>query len=262
MQNAQRVLGYISQNVLYDAPKNLAMVDQRRQIEAYVAQRHWELVDIWEHRSIEDSGEDTTALEALIQAVEARDIQVVVVPRLDRLTRNIRLLSRYFEELCQRRQVGLVSIDEQLDLHSEGGQLVSAIIGIVAKWENKRLSDRTRAMIARKRSRGERVGHAPFGYTYRDKRLVPDAKEQRTLALILRKRETGMSYHGIAQYLNGRKIGSKRGGIWYAETIKKVLLHAAATENPAPENPAPENPMQENPMQENPMQAVRDAQNA
>ena len=94
---------------------------------------------------------------------------------------------------------------------------------IMGRWEAKAIPDRTREMIARKRKIGERVGHAPFGYIYQRRKLVPSDPEMQTVELIREKRlEEEMSYHRIAKLLNSRRILSKRGRRWYAETIKTV----------------------------------------
>ena len=135
-------------------------------------------------------------------------------------------LSRLVSEVCDKNKIGLISIEEGLDTTSESGRLPMKIIDILAKWDTKRISDRTREIIARKRSRGERVGHAPFGFTYKDKMLVTVDVELDTVRLIREKRDAGMSYHKIAKYLNDHKIASKRGGIWYAETVKTVFQNS------------------------------------
>ena len=78
-------------------------------------------------------------------------------------------------------------------------------------------------MIERKRKIGERVGHAPYGYIYLDGRLVPAEKELRNAEVIRSRREDDrLSYHRIAKYLNDRRIPSKRGRRWYAETVKTI----------------------------------------
>ena len=112
------------------------------------------------------------------------------------------------------------------------------IIDIITKWDTKRISDRTREIIARKRAKGERVGHAPFGYTYSNKRLIAVDSELKTVVLIREQRENGYSYHKIAKYLNERKISSKRGGIWYAETVKTVYQNALHDRH-RPDDPIP-----------------------
>ena len=60
-------------------------------------------------------------------------------------------------------------------------------------------------------------------YAYQRRKLVPSDPEMQTVELIREKRlEEEMSYHRIAKLLNSRRILSKRGRRWYAETIKTV----------------------------------------
>ena len=93
----------------------------------------------------------------------------------------------------------------------------------MALWDVKTIPDRTREMIERKRKIGESVGHAPFGYTYQKKRLTPLLKELNIATIIREKREDeNLSYHKIAKLLNSRRLRAKRGGKWYAETIKSI----------------------------------------
>ncbi|MBI3993934.1 MAG: recombinase family protein [Candidatus Lambdaproteobacteria bacterium] len=221
-----KVIGYTSHNTLSPQPKNLTLDDQEQIIRNYVAERNWELVDVFSEIVSTNSSQSKTKLDELIDLSATGAFDMIVVPRLDRLTRNIRQLSRLVSEVCGQHRVGLISIEEGLDSTADNGRLAMTIIDILAKWDTKRISDRTREIIARKRSKGERVGHAPFGFTYKDKMLVTVQDELDTVRLIREKRDAGMSYHKIAKYLNDRKIASKRGGIWYAETVKTVFQNS------------------------------------
>ena len=101
--------------------------------------------------------------------------------------------------------------------------MVLGALGIMALWDAKSIPDRTREMIERKRKIGERVGHAPFGYIYHNKILTPLIKELDIAAIIREKRdEENLSYHKIAKFLNSQRLRAKRGGCWYAETIKVI----------------------------------------
>lgn len=221
-----KAIGYSSHNTLSPQPKNLTLDDQEQIIKDYVASKNWELVGVYSDIVSTNSSQSQTKLDDLMEGAAAGKFDVIVVPRLDRLTRNIRKLSELISEVCIKNGVGLISIEEELDTKSENGKLVMNIIDILSKWDTKRISDRTREIIARKRSKGERVGHAPFGFTYKNKMLVTVEDELDTVRLIREKRDAGMSYHKIAKYLNDRKIASKRGGIWYAETVKTVFQNS------------------------------------
>ena len=204
-------------------PNNLSLEDQESQIKAFVDQQGWQLMDIMMEKKMTNNDLTHPMLEEVFQMASRKAFDVLVIARLDRLTRNIRHLNTILSNICLKHDIGLVSIDEGLNTYEESGRLAIHVIDIVTKWDNKRISDRTREIIARKRERGERVGHAPFGYTYKDKKLVEVDTELTTVWLIREKRNEGMSYHKIAKLLNDRKVPSKRGGVWYAETVKTVF---------------------------------------
>ena len=221
-----KALGYACQNTLSQKPKNLTLGDQENVIKRYVREKDWELVDIFRETTSSNNATTQPILEKIISEASEKKYDILVIARLDRLTRDVRVLNTLISEVCMKNGIHLLSIEEEVDTRTECGQLALKIIDIVTKWDTKRISDRTREIIARKRAIGERVGHAPFGHTYKDKRLVPVEAEMDIVRLIRVEREKGLSYHKIAKYLNDRKIASKRGGIWYAETVKTVYQNS------------------------------------
>lgn len=218
-----KVIGYTCLNTLSQQPKNFTLAQQEKIIRKFVASKKWKMGDIYQEVISTGNPQDQPILDQIISNVAHGEYDVLVVARLDRLTRNIKKLNTLISSVCMKNGKGLISIEEGLDTFTESGELALQIIDIVTKWDNKRISDRTKEIIARKKARGERVGHAPFGYTYRDKRLVEVKKELETVGLIKKKRDSGMSYHKIARFLNENSISSKRGGVWYAETVKTVF---------------------------------------
>jgi len=221
-----KVIGYTCIDHFAQQPKNLSLSHQASHIRDFVKERGWDLVEIVEEEIHSGSGARQERLAGVLSRAKDGDYNVLVVARLDRLTRNIRQLNKIVMGMVENNGVGLISLEEGLDSTSESGKLALHIIDIFTKWDNKRISDRTREIIASKRAKGERVGHAPYGYTYKNKKLVAVKKELETVALIRQQREKGLSYHKIAKNLNDRKIVSKRGGIWYAETVKTVFQNA------------------------------------
>ena len=221
-----KVIGYASIDSFAQQPRNLSLKRQRQQIIDFVRENKLGKVEIIEEEIHSGTGARQILLADIIKQGENSEFNVLVVARLDRLTRNIRRLNSIVSGMINEGGIRLVSVEEGLDSATESGLLALRIVDIFTKWDNKRISDRTREIIATKRAKGERVGHAPYGYTYKDKKLVPVKKELETIALIRQQREKGLSYHKIAKYLNDRKIGSKRGGIWYAETVKTVFQNS------------------------------------
>jgi len=233
-----RVIGYTCLNTLSQQPKNFGLDEQERIIQEHVEANNWELVGMYQELTDTNSGQQQQPkLVEIIESSNKGKFDALVIPRLDRLTRNIRQLNTLISEMCIKNGVELISIEEGLDTRNESGELAVRIIDIITKWDTKRISDRTREIIARKRAKGERVGHAPFGFTYRNKKLVAVEQELKTVRLIREQRDKGHSYHKIAKFLNERKIPSKRGGIWYAETVKTVYQNALSERHRPDEDP-------------------------
>jgi site-specific DNA recombinase len=205
-----RAIGYSCLNTLSQKPKNLTLEDQEGIIRAFVAEQNWELVDIYQETTTSTNSQSQPILERIITDSGTNRFDVLVIARLDRLTRNIRQLNTLINEMCMTNNVQLISIEEGFDTRTDCGKLGLRLIDIITKWDTKRISDRTREIIARKRA----------------KKLVAVDSELNTVRLIREQRDKGQSYHKIAKYLNDRKISSKRGGIWYAETVKTVYQNS------------------------------------
>ena len=66
-------------------------------------------------------------------------------------------------------------------------------------------------------------GQLPFGYDYRDYRLVKKQAEQGVIRLMRQGRASGLSLRQIAGQLNQRLVPSKDGGTWQANTVRLIL---------------------------------------
>ena len=118
---------------------------------------------------------DRTGMTELLAVLRAGD--TVVIWRLDRLGRSLKNLIAVVEHL-EVAQVGLRSLQENIDTTSSGGRLVFHLFGALAEFERNLIRERTRAGMAAARARG-RMGGRP-------KRLDP---AKRALALRLHQEE-------------------------------------------------------------------------
>ena len=137
---------------------------------------------------IVDGGESAKSLqrpgmEQLLTLVDGKQVQAVIVAKLDRLTRSVKDLCTLLERF-ERRSVALISVAESLDTGSAAGRLVLNIMTAVSQWEREAIGERTRDALNHKRSHGERVGNIPFGSRLADdgEHLEPEPDEQTALA--------------------------------------------------------------------------------
>jgi len=100
------------------------------------------------------------ALDAMMRAVRAGEVQAVAVAALDRLGRDVANLLAIAGELHERK-VELVSLREGLDLASPVGKALFTMLGLVAELERAWIRERVRHGIAAARRRGTHIGRRP-----------------------------------------------------------------------------------------------------
>jgi DNA invertase Pin-like site-specific DNA recombinase len=94
-------------------------------------------------------------LRAALQSLDAGD--VLVVWKLDRLARSLQHLIEILEEL-DRREIGFLSVTDNIDTTTAVGKLVFHIVGAMAEFERSLISQRTKAAMQSARDEGRRMG--------------------------------------------------------------------------------------------------------
>jgi DNA invertase Pin-like site-specific DNA recombinase len=107
-----------------------------------------------------------------------------------------------------------------------------ALVTVISEWERGVIGERTREALAYKRRNRECVGALPYGFRLAKdgKHLVPVLAEGKVLAQIKKEQARKMSDDRIADGLNADRIRTKRGGRWYAMTVRSVLATARRRE--------------------------------
>ncbi len=97
------------------------------------------------------------ALEEMMAAARAREIDVVLVVRIDRIMRSLINLQLLVQEL-DGRGVGLICIDQPIDTTTAAGRLLFQLLGSFAEFERELIRERVNAGMARARREGTRSG--------------------------------------------------------------------------------------------------------
>ena len=126
---------------------------QRLQIQDYCASRSWELVKVYEDAGISGTKDDRPALQALLSAVKAGEIDAVVVRDLSRFGRSARDLLNNIQTL-KDCSVTFISIKEGIDGSGPYGQFMLTILAAIAELEMEMITSRMREnRLARWRDR-------------------------------------------------------------------------------------------------------------
>jgi putative DNA-invertase from lambdoid prophage Rac len=160
---------------------------QLRAMREYARKRKWTVTV-----EVKDVGSGATTRpkrEALIAAARRREIDLVLVWRLDRWGRSLVDLVSTLQEL-NALEVGFVSLSEALDLTTPSGRALAGMLAVFAEFERDILRDRVKAGIAQARSEGK-----PHGRPKTAANLVPEMR---------RLRKQGLSNRAIAKRLSVR----------------------------------------------------------
>ena len=124
----------------------------------YASKRSWTIVT--QIQEIGSGASQRELREALIAATRRREIDVVLVWRLDRWGRSVADLVSTLQEL-QHLGVGFVSLTEALDLTTPAGRAMAGLLAVFAEFEREILCERVRAGLAQARLNGKPIGRPP-----------------------------------------------------------------------------------------------------
>src|SRR3974377_56080 len=133
--------------------QTLAM--QNRAMREYAARRGW--TGAPQVREVNSGATKREAREKLLEAARRREIDVVLVWRLDRWGRSVTDLLATLQEL-EHVGVGFVSLTEALDLTTPAGRAMAGLLAVFAEFEREILRERVRAGLAHARQNGKRLG--------------------------------------------------------------------------------------------------------
>ena len=218
-----RAIGYVRVSTEEQAVNGNSLGIQREKIGAMAALQDADLLDV----IVDDASArnlNRPGMQHVLNMVKSREVDAVIVYKLDRLTRSVRDLGALLE-LFDKAGVSLVSVSESLDTGTAAGRLVLNVMGSVAQWEREAIAERTREALQAKRARGERTGNIPYGCQLAEDGIHLDqaAEEQRILRLIQRRRKAGLTLRAIADELNGRGIRTRKGGEWKHQYVANLL---------------------------------------
>lgn len=207
--NAATAIGYL--RVSTDEQR-LGPEAQRASIEAWAA-REGVAVLAW-HVDQGVSGaspiEARAGLCAALAGLREHGAGLLVVAKRDRVARDV-VVASLVERAAVAAGARLVSADGTANGDTPADQFMRTVIDGGAQYERALIRGRTKAALAAKKARGERVGSVPYGFRLAADgvRIEADADEQAVLAAVRELRAAGMSHRAIVAALAARGLVSR-----------------------------------------------------
>jgi site-specific DNA recombinase len=187
---------------------------QREACEAYIrsqAGEGWRLLpDRYDDGGLSGASLDRPALQALLADVRARKVEVVVVYKVDRLTRSLADFAKLIEQF-EAHAVSFVSVTQSFNTTSSMGRLTLNILLSFAQFEREVIGERVRDKIAASKRKGIWVGGpVPLGYAAVAKRIVVDPTAADTVRMVFTRYLELGSVKALAQDLERNGIRTKQ----------------------------------------------------
>jgi DNA invertase Pin-like site-specific DNA recombinase len=184
---------------------------QQSSIESECYRRGWQLAEIFTDEASGKSLAGREGLNAAIATVESGDASVLVVSKLDRLSRSLLDFASVMGR-AQSKGWNLVALDLGIDLSTPAGEFLASVMASAAQWERRIIGVRTKEALAAKRAAGVRLGRP---------RVVSDLVAQRIGEL----RQGGATWAKVAEVLNEEGIRPAGGGSqWWPSTARTSWL--------------------------------------
>lgn len=217
-------VAYIRVSTQEQADSGLGLAAQKARIEAYCTAQGWKLAALFADAGVSAKTLDRPALTEALAALKPG--RVLVALKLDRLTRTARDL----DELTARVQDQggeWATVEGAYDTGSAMGRFMLRVVADIAQMEREVTAERTSAALQAKKARRERLGTTPLGYktvdTPEGRCVEVDAEGAETVQMARALFDAGKSYRAIAAELTAAGRKTKRGGPWYASSVRGLM---------------------------------------
>src|SRR5438874_5265960 len=188
---------------------------QREACEAYITSQKpegWVLVpDHYDDGGISGATLERPALQRLLADIEGNRVDVIVVYKIDRLSRALMDFAKLVE-VFDRNNVTFVSVTQAFNTTTSMGRLTLNILLSFAQFEREVIGERIRDKFAASRKKGMWMGgFVPLGYDVKDRKLVVNEAEAETVRRICEKCTKTGSVTKLVRTLRDDGVCGKRG---------------------------------------------------
>lgn len=183
---------------------------QRESCEAYIKSQTsvgWKSVPTrYDDPAYSGGSLERPALQQLITDIEAGLIDIVVVYKIDRLTRSLADFAKLVE-VFDARTVSFVAVTQQFNTTTSMGRLTLNVLLSFAQFERELSSERVRDKVAASRKKGKWMGgNVPLGYFIKDKKLLIEPAGAKTVQYIFDRYLKLKSLQNLISDLNDKRL--------------------------------------------------------
>lgn len=208
----------------HEQEDNYSIPEQIERMQKYCEARDWMVYKIYTDSGFSGSNLDRPGLQQMIKDAENHKFDMVLVYKLDRLSRSQKDTLYLIEDVFDQHDVAFASMTENFDTSTAHGKFIIGILAVFAQLEREKIRERT--MIGKDSRAKEGKWHGskwlPTGYDYKDGELVPNEYEVMQIKEIADLFLKRTPVRTIANMMTEKGYKHKHGE-WDAKTIRRVL---------------------------------------
>ena len=223
----KRVALYMRVSTQEQAENGNSLEFQKEKLEAYCKIHEYKIVGEYVDAGVSGAKFNRPALDRLKDNVEK--IDVVLIYKLDRLSRSIKDTMLLIEDFFKPNNIDLISLSENFDTSQAIGMATVGMLSTFAQLERDTINQRTMAGKVQSVKNGNYINNVPFGYIKEGKKLVKDENTRECLEFIFEKLLDGYSTNQIAKLLETNNYSNLRKGLWHYSIINRLARNKVYT---------------------------------
>ena len=215
---------YVRVSTAEQAKEGYSIGEQTERLEKYCQAHDWKIFKIYTDPGFSGKNTNRPALQNMIRDVRMGKLDMVLVYKLDRLSRSQKDTLTLIEDVFLKNNTDFNSMQENFDTSTPLGRAMIGILAVFAQLEREQIKERLVMGKDARAKEGKWIGgdKMPFGYDYIGKRLVINEYEAAQLKLMYKMAIDGTSFYQMAKELDEKGF-KPRTGNWTEADVRRTM---------------------------------------